>query len=590
MTGWRAPNAGSQRRALTHAFLFRFFENEVTAGSNDLRGSFLWLLSVLVPPGLCLPFLALMRWSIANYVFGSEGVRRIAWQDKTTYIGFSMIVAAAVGAIVWTSLLIDRRDTLVLGAQPLRARTIVVSKLLALAAYVGLLIGGMHTLASLAYGMLLGDFVSAAFALRGMLAHFVASSLGSAFVLLAVCGLQGLLLASLGPKLFARISPLVQLLLAVAVLESLLALPFVAGSAVRSLEASGVAPLVVHRHGRTLVVHPTAGPESIARAWVPATPPIWFLGVYEEILGTPDPRLRDLARRGIVAVTAALGVVVLTYPLAYRRMAIAAVESPDLGPARHAYVSRFLPALIARDPTSRAAVQFLLATLGRVERHRFVVAMAAGLALAIVVPVAINSIGLLDRPPGWTTVPLLAIPFYVMACLAPSLRFAAVLPGDARASWLFQVVDPDRWRARAGVWRVVFLFGVALIELAFLPVAWHAWGAWFGFTNLVTGLTFGTLLIEVLFWRTLGMPCAEPWRPRPGHLRVWWPLYFFAFLIFTLLAPGLSLLGIPHPWLLWLLLGVIGLATVALRFARHATVFVQENEDDVPRLEVLSLH
>src|SRR5215467_3034322 len=152
------PREGPQLVALTRAFLFRFFENEVTAGSNDLRGSFLWVLSVLVPPGLCIPFIALMKWSTMDYVLGAEGVRRMAWMDKTVYIGLGMIVAGAVGTIVWSSLLVDRRDSLVLGVQPLRGRTIVAAKLLSLAFYLGILTVGMHALASCAYGMLLGNF------------------------------------------------------------------------------------------------------------------------------------------------------------------------------------------------------------------------------------------------------------------------------------------------------------------------------------------------------------------------------------------------------------------------------------------------
>ena len=255
----------------------------------------------------------------------------------------------------------------------------------------------MHTLSSFLYGMLLGNFGDIAFALRGIVAHFVASSLGSAFVLFGVCAIQGVLLATIGPRLFARLSPLVQLVLAVIVLESILVLPVIGGSAIRSLEADGVAPLVVHLHGRTSTVHPTTGPGAVARSWVPNTPPIWFLGVYESILGTPEPRFHALARTGVVSVVAVLGVVLVTYPLAYRRMAVAAVESVDPGMGRRARLSRLAPALISRHPTTRAAAQFLLATLGRVERHRFVVAMAVGVALAFAVPLGISAAALLDN-------------------------------------------------------------------------------------------------------------------------------------------------------------------------------------------------
>jgi hypothetical protein len=583
------PRERAQLVALTRAFLYRFFENEITAGSNDLRGSFLWVLSVLVPPGLCIPFIALVKWTTMNYVLGPEGVRRMAWMDKTVYVGLGMIVAGAVGTIVWSSLLVDRRDTLVLGVQPLRSRTIVAAKLLSLAFYLGILTVGMHALASCAYGLLLGNFGALSFAFRGIVAHFVASSLGSAFVFLSICGLQGLLLATLGPRLFARISPLVQLLLAVLVLESLIALPLIGGSAVRSLEADGVRPLVVHMHGRTLTAHPTNGTEAIARPWVTKTPPIWFLGVYETLLGSTEPRLGELARTGLLAVSGALGLVLVTYPLAYRRMAVAAVENVDSGMARRAYFSRVLPPSLSRDSTTRAAVQFLLATLGRVERHRFVVAMAAGLGLAFAVPITLSSLTLLDQPLSWRSVPILSVPYYVMILLAAGLRFAAVLPGDLRASWIFEVTDPDRWRSRAGLWLVMFLAAGVAPQIAFFPVMWHAWGVWFAISNLIVGLTISASVIEVMLWRTVAVPCAEAWRPRTGHLRVWWPVYFFAFLIITNLLPALALLSVARPLTLFIALGAIALGTTALHFARRYRPIVEENEEEGPRLHVLRL-
>jgi hypothetical protein len=121
-------------------------------------------------------------------------------------------------------------------------------------------------------------------------------------------------------------------------------------------------------------------------------------------------------------------------------------------------------------------------------------------------------------------------------------------------------------------------------------VAWHAWGAWFALGNLAAGLAMGALLIEAMLWRTVAMPCGEAWRPRPGHLRTWWPAYFFAFLFFTGVSPALALLAVRQPLTLEISLGIIVLATLALRFARHSTVIVEDHEDETPKLEVLSLN
>ncbi|MFI5179243.1 MAG: hypothetical protein ACHQO8_11790, partial [Vicinamibacterales bacterium] len=547
MTGAPLPREGPQRRALARAFLYRFFENEITGGSSDLRASFFWLLSVLIPPGLCTPFLAIWDWTTAAYTFGPDGLRRLAWTDKTLYLGFSMVVAGAVSAVIWNALLVDRRDALVLGVQPVRGRTIVSAKVLALIAYTGIVVVGMHTCASFSYGVLLGNWSGAAFALRNIFAHFVASCLASAFVFFAICGLQGVCLLLLGPRRFARVSPVLQLSVVVAVLALLVALPTISASAVRSLEAAGVVPLTVQRRFVGLVtVHATTGAGAVARAWVPYAPPIWFLGVYEWILGGADPVLARLAATALVATLGALALTLVTYPLAYQRMAVAAVESVDTGLARRGRLSRALPALISRHPTTQAATQFLLATLGRVERHRFVVAMTAGVAAAWAVPVVVSSLALFDAPPRITTVRLLSVPFSVMVILTVGLHLAASLPGDERASWIFRVIAPDPWRARAAVWRVCFLVAVLPIELVAAVVAWRSWGGMFALTNALVGLVLGALLVEILLNRLSGMPCAYAWRPRTEHLRAWWPVYFFGFLIFTGLPPALPLVFTGH--------------------------------------------
>ncbi|MFI5177773.1 MAG: hypothetical protein ACHQO8_04390, partial [Vicinamibacterales bacterium] len=479
---------------------------------------------------------------------------------------------------------------------PLRPRTVTAAKLLALGAYVGILVVGMHGLASLTFGLLLGNFGDVTFALRGVLAHFLAASLGSAFVFLAVAALQGTLLVVLGPRLFTRVSAVGQLLLILAVLAGLIALPTISASSIQSLEAQGVRPLVVHqRSGRVVTIHPTTGTGSIARAWVPYTPPIWFLGVYETTLGTTEPRLRQLAATGIGATLGALLLVLITHPLAYRRMAVAAVETADAGAARRARLTRGLPALLAREPTARASIQFFLSTVARVERHRFVIAMAGGIAAAFAIPLAVSSIGVeapvqWSAPPRWATVQVLAVPFSVMTCLAVGLRIAAQLPGDARASWIFHVIDADGWRARAGLWRVVYVLAVLPIEVTMAVVAWRVWGAAFAAANLAVGLVAGAGLVELLLRRMRGMPCAAPWRPQPGHLRAWWPVYFFGFLIFTTAAPALALLSLRSLGALGVALAIIAAATLAMRISSRRSVVVEQNDDDAPKLEVLSLN
>ncbi|MBA2259191.1 MAG: hypothetical protein H0W18_09860, partial [Acidobacteria bacterium] len=90
-------------------------------------------------------------------------------------------------------------------------RTVVAAKLMALVAYVGLVAVAMHGVGSIFWGMILGDKVSLFFSLRGIVAHFAASAAASMSVLLGVAAAQGLTFALVGPRLFRRVSTVLQI-------------------------------------------------------------------------------------------------------------------------------------------------------------------------------------------------------------------------------------------------------------------------------------------------------------------------------------------------------------------------------------------
>ena len=97
------PHPRDQIRALTRAFLARFFENEITTGTDDLKTSFFWLLSFLAVPGFFMPLMMGYKWQMIALVHGPEALRLLTRGDKALYIGFVMVATAAVTAIAWNS-------------------------------------------------------------------------------------------------------------------------------------------------------------------------------------------------------------------------------------------------------------------------------------------------------------------------------------------------------------------------------------------------------------------------------------------------------------------------------------------------------
>jgi hypothetical protein len=536
--------------ALTRSFVARFFDNEITAGSGDLKDSFFWLIAFLAPLGILMPWFRTVAYQGIVLVQGTDMLRRVSLADKALYLTLGMAAAGVVAVITWNALLIDRRDALVLGVLPLRVGTIVYAKLVALSIYIGIIVIGMHVGASVSFGFILGTGNTLWFVGSGILAHLVASCVGGMFVLFSVTALQGLLLATSGATTFMRLSPILQFLVGALVLSALVGVPLITHSVVDAIDSGG------GRH-----------------AWVLATPPVWFVGLYEWSLGTSDPLLRHLAATAGGATAMAVGLTAATYPMAYRRLMRAAVEDVSEGdrPSRFAVLARGLVRVLARRPVTRASIQFLLATVSRAETHRFVLALCAGTIAAFVLPACLS---LVSAPlPSAPPVAFLAAPVVAIVFSLVGLRLAAALPAEIRAAWLFPAVDPPGRQARAGVWRTMFAFGVCPAVAVFVPCCWRLWGDLsLAFAHGLLCLAIGGLLTEALLWGYASMPCSSPWHPGRANLRAWWWAYLGAFVLLVQGVPRLSVALHGQPVPLGTAGAIIAACAMILRLFDHRRV------------------
>lgn len=506
-----------QGRALTRAFLSRFFESEITTGTDDLKGSFFWLLAALAMPGLFIPWLMVFDWHMIGMFQGADALREASRAEKTFYLGFSMIAAGLLTAIAWSSLLPDRRDTLILGALPVRPRTVVTAKIAALAGYIAIVAVSMHVMAGVFFGAILSTNSPFAFLLRGIIAHFLASCAASAWVALAVAAAQGLTLAIAGPQVFRRLATILQVVLVGFMALGLALLPSITSSAVHTVRGFG----------------------KQVQPWILSTPPLWFLGLYEWMLGTSEPVIVQLARTAAVALVLPALVILVAYPVAYRRLMVSIVETGQR-PGRRALarlITRFLVAGAGRDGAARAAADFFVVTLARVERHRFVLAIALGVAVIWGLPGWRSYV-----PAGGPQAGLLSFPLVAMMFLLVGLRIASSLPSDVRAAWLFEVHSPSRRRARQALERTMFLLGVAPVVAVSSPIYWWLWDGRVAATHAAICLALGVALIELLIWRCDGMPCGQRWNPARLDLGRRWPLHAALFLLVASGVPRFEVL------------------------------------------------
>jgi CubicO group peptidase (beta-lactamase class C family) len=153
-----------QFRILYREFLFRIVDLELLSAhaegdSRTLLGQFASLLvfcSVLLAFGAGL-------WA-ANVRDGRLPplVHLIsAWTMEHFLIATTMLVVGVFAVLSWESTFPDRRDVLVLGPLPIRARTMFLAKVAAVASALGLTLASLHVLAGIAWPLALAQFDSA---------------------------------------------------------------------------------------------------------------------------------------------------------------------------------------------------------------------------------------------------------------------------------------------------------------------------------------------------------------------------------------------------------------------------------------------
>jgi hypothetical protein len=568
MAGAPAPR-GDQRRALTRAFLARFFDNDLTARSHDLTQSFIWIMAFLAAPGFVLPVILVMwDWNVVGRSFGFDILREISRNDKLLYVGMGMVAAGLVSALVWGSVMIDRRDALVLGVQPVRGGTVIQAKLLAIVAYVVVIAAGMHVLASMTFGFMLSTG-RIPLVMTGAAAHFAASFLASAFVLFSVTAAQALLMLIAGPRHLARLSALLQAGLVASMLLLMISLPRIGDAMQRGMSDTTATHT---RWGVTVRPSARATPVTTLDPWLEAAPPVWFLGVYEVALGDAPPVATRLATRAFVALGLAIGLTVIGLPLAYRRLMIAAVEDPGgLGRTGwQATATERLTRATGTDPGVRATAQFLLATMGRVSRHRFIAAATLGAMLAVALPVLLRWLAVsvvADRP----TADLLALPYYLMSCALVGLRVVIGIPGDLGAGWIFSATDTPPRAIRIALRRTFLALGVVPAVCLAVPMfVW--WGLALAATQALLVAAMGLLLTSALLFRFEDIPCSEQLAlsGQDRHLGriglaaavlIWMPALPQA-------APWLG----RHAGALAVVLSVIAVSTLVVRLIEHHAV------------------
>jgi hypothetical protein len=536
-----------RERLLVRHFLWRFLENDLVSPNADRLGVLSAAGGTLAAVSLFMAVLVATPYQFSNTMPpGLTSLRSL--DDRFLFISSSMLVMALAAVAQWDALMLDARDTAVLGVLPIPRAVIVRSKFVATALFASAVVVAWNLFptllrfAAVPIGLHIGLVGSA----KLTLAQGVVAVAAGVFGFLAVLSLRESVFAILGSTRFRRISAALQASLIVMLTTALLLLPGVSGVA-RQWRSDG-------RAARLL-------------------PPSWFVGLHETLAGSVIdgvPRARPARTSRPDAFTSvrllhqerdATDLYRALWPL-YHELAALAVAALFLVALVTAVAclwnSRRLPTAtdrpvsksgavslvwkwvvvhaIARTPLSQAGLFFTLQTLSRRVTHRVALATAWAVGLALIVIAAGG--GRLAALSGPESIPvaILAAQSLLLGCVLNGFRHATRVPSELRASSTFSLA----WSGSAGP----FISGVkragwiAVVAPALLGLAmWHTaiLGLRVAVLHFGVGICLSALLMEAMFLRDRHVPFVNASAPTLDvKLRVVGSLVVLLFVSFAL--------------------------------------------------------
>jgi hypothetical protein len=532
--------------------------------------------------GICAAFLGfglvLVRVFIGKYAYLAsldtpEPYRQALLADHALLIAIPMWIVALVAVLIGHSLFPDETDFRVLMGLPVTRRLVFGSKLLALTLFTGLFVGGAHVaVAPMFLVTSIGPWAEEPLLFR-VAAYATASLLASAFAILAVTAVHGLLMLWAPRGRLIAASTVVRSLLVCALVLSL--------------------PLLARL--------PSQASSFRANAWwLKAAPPAWFVGIEGWLLGDAHAHLAQLALLSGLATSLVFIGATFSYAVLYRRFdrVILRPASSTTG-ARGRFWSRSSTPRDASRLVFMAIRTFVAITLRRSVLHQGMLVALSAAALGLSAN-ALMSAGVWSwwqqdgAAPARVTAAAVWAPFMLMFVMSLAAKAALAVPIELRANWIFRMTEEDALRADQlnaaahVVWRIGVVAPVALMfPLQLLTLGPRAFVA--SLVAVVVGGTFA----EMLMWDWARIPFTCSLAPGKRFVPQSILIGLLSFIGFTTAGTTMVHLSMAAPAAGWALTAV-SLAAIALlrrRRVRHSRHTPLTFEDALPtEINPLRLH
>jgi len=477
---------------LSRHFFGRMFRNETVDFEDQMKEKLIAVLALLA---------VFIAWSsllvLFKYIFVADINR--SWQEKNYVFTLMMLVFGVVTLLEWDVLFPDRQDFLNLTPLPVRLRTIFAAKLVSFVLFVATFSVAMLSISSLLFSLYLTKWRADTVALsaRYVVSHILAGFAANFAVFFAVVFVQFFLMAAL-PEAAAKRAALFVRFALIAALVFLL-LSFVA------------APTVLGRSFAALETLKESGDPFVFRF-----PPLWFVGLYEILLGTKDAVFAAQARTAGLALALALVAFGCSAALSYRRHVRKTLEvrAPRASPGGARSIGRrILTGALLRTPEDRAVYGFFADTLRSSPKHRMALVYYLAVGSAVIMAlIAANRESFRTLTPANGL--FLILPLLLALFLVAGVRALVDRPTALEANWIFRLTETPRPGRYAGALKKAVI--VRIVLPVFLAVfGFHAllWDLPTALSHALFGFIVSALATEAAFYRYRKVPFACAWVP-----------------------------------------------------------------------------
>ena len=536
-----------QFRLLSRDSVRRLLDSILVSRDADPMLFALWFTALAMTPPMLIAAPKIIQYTFLKRAPDAL-VLQLATAERSFFVLYGMLATALLAALTWDALFPDRQDQEIVGALPVRPRTLAGARLAAaltvgtaFAAAISLPAAFLYSAASSTHP-LIGSFP------RVLVAHVTATMMACACTFLGLMSLRALVVICAGERAADRLALILQFVTVVMLVETFLFLPSVLPNIIKAMQQG-----------------------QASYGWAP---PVWFIALFlwmaegSSVLGAHVTKAI-----AVTATVTVLVVIVSLAPAAWVGRRVLEVRALDRASGL-ATLARSIAVHFVRRPVVRSMFVFGVASLARSRRHTIQLATYLGMAIALAVlkliPPLLKLRGnlVLDEPRTYT----LAVPLVLIFFAVFGLRAAFQIPTELDANWVFRVAQPTvRDAVRASRWLILML-GVVPISMVWLLVTVTMWPTQAAIGSTLFDLTIGLLLTELALSNWTKIAFASAHEPATETLKSKAAFYVTALLMYQFIVPEIQIRALGSWRTTLMQVAILALIVVALRVWRSHTL------------------